>query len=395
MPSLNSFETDMKKLRRRRRAKRSIKNITFITAVIVIAGLIYISRDAWLDYFDGILERAQQTNQTVQNDGELAGGNYPIDISKKTHTNIGKMSKNWTLFADATFYVYEDDGDIVYSEQASYANPIVEESERRTLLYDQGGYNFMVAGPKKQIYSKRLTDQILLGAIGPDGSVAIVTANDKFASYLTVYDKNGSEIYHWADGTMITAVAINSNGTGCLLASSYARGGDYRTVITGLDFRSTELALQTAPIETLGFAVSYCDGGKIWLIGRDSTYRLSADGQVEFSYVYDFELISYGINENAAALVFENVGGGGVGAAVISADAASAYELAADEKISDVVVDGNTVYLCCESKIDAIDSVGNLLATAPVEAVYREMVVLDGSIYLLGYRTVEKIEFAS
>lgn len=112
MPSLNSFETDMKKLRRRRRAKRSIKNITFITAVIVIAGLIYISRDAWLDYFDGILERAQQTNQTVQNDGELAGGNYPIDISKKTHTNIGKMSKNWTLFADATFYVYEDDGEV-------------------------------------------------------------------------------------------------------------------------------------------------------------------------------------------------------------------------------------------------------------------------------------------
>lgn len=393
MPSLNSFETDMRKLRRRRRAKRSIKNITFITAVIVIAGLIYLSRDAWLNYFDGILERARVSQTTVQNDGTLAGGNFPIDISKKTHTTIGKMSKNWTLFADATFYVYTKDGDLVYSEQASYSNPVVVESDRRTLVYDQGGYSFMVAGPKKQIYSKRLTDQILLGAVGSDGSVAIVTSTDKYASYLTVYDKNGSEIYRWADGTIIMAAALKSNGSGCILASSYAEGGGYKTVITELDFESTEVVMQTSPIETLGFAVSYCDGDRMWLIGNDRTCRFTSDGQIEFNYVYDFELLSYSLNSKALALVFENVGGGGVGASVISADAEAAYELAAKEKISDVVVDGNTVYLCSETKIDAVDSAGNILATAPVDAVYREIAVFDDSIFLLGYRTVDKIEF--
>ena len=181
MSSVNAFETDMKKLRRKRRTKRYVKNIAFIAVILVISGLIYLSRDAWLSYFDGILERAQSNNSAVINNGELAGGNYPIDISKKTNTTIGRIQKNWTLFADTTFYVYTPSGDIVYSEQAPYTNPVVEESDKRTLIYDQGGYSFIVAGPKDKIYSKRLSNQILLGAVGSDGSVAIVTANEKYA----------------------------------------------------------------------------------------------------------------------------------------------------------------------------------------------------------------------
>ena len=281
MPSVNSFETDMRKLRRKRRAKRNIKNVTFILVIIVIAGLIYLSRDAWLDFFDGILARSQAS--TVQNDGTLLGGNYPIDISKKTNTAIGKIQRSWTLFADTTFYVYDPSGEVVYSEQAPYSNPIVEESDKRALIYDQGGYNFLVAGPRDEIYSKRLTDQILLGAIGPDGSVAIVTVNEKYASYLTIYDKSGSEIYRWADGTMITAVAISDNGKGCLVSSTYARGGTFRSVVTRLDFSSTEVSMQTIPLETLGFEVAYCSNG-FWLLGRDRIYRLNNDGGIETSY---------------------------------------------------------------------------------------------------------------
>ena len=118
MPSVKSFETDMRRARRKKRAKRNIKNFMFILAVAMVFGLVYLSRDAWLDFFDGILDRHQAA---VQNDGMLAGGNYPIDISKKTHTKIGAISKDWTLFADTTFYVYDSSGDVVYSAQTPYS----------------------------------------------------------------------------------------------------------------------------------------------------------------------------------------------------------------------------------------------------------------------------------
>lgn len=392
MPSVNSFETDMRKLRRKRRTKRHLKNFAFILAVLMVTGLIYLSRDAWINYFDGILDRARTTS-AVQNDGALAGGNYPIDISKKTNTDIGRMQRNWTLFADTTFYVYDSSGDIVYSAQAPYTNPIVEESDKRTLVYDQGGYNFMVLSSKKQIYTKRLTSQILLGAIGSDGSVAIVTANDKFASYLTVYDKNGSEIYHWADGTMITAAAVNSNGTGCLISSSYARGGTYRSVITQLSFSSTDVVMQTSELDTLGFAVDYCDDG-IWLVGNDKLYRLTESGEVAMTYFYDYQLSDYSLSSRLAALVFEGIGSGGSSVAILSCDSEEYYETAEETAVNDVDSENNAVYLCLDARIDALDKSGNVLATAPLDTVYREFTVLSGNIYLLGYRSVDKIDFS-
>ena len=391
MPSVNSFETDMRKLRRKRRAKRNIKNLSFILVVLVIAGLIYLSRDAWLDFFDGILARSNPTS-TVQNDGTLLGGNYPIDISKKTHTSIGKMSRNWTLFADTTFYVYDASGDIVYSEQAPYSNPIIEETDKRTLVYDQGGYNFMVAGPRDSVYTKRLTDQILLGAVGPDGSVAIVTVNEKYASYLTIYDKSGSEIYRWADGTMITAVTLAENGKGCLISSTYARGGTFRSVVTRLDFSSTEVAMQTVPLETLGFEVAYCHGG-FWLLGRDRIYRLNNDGGVELNYSYDYELTDYYISGDIAALVFEGVGGSGGRVSILNASNDEICYESLDSDVNDVYATDRAVYLLMTSRIDALDISGNVLATAPTDTVYRSFTVIGDNIYLLGYRSVEKIDF--
>ena len=393
MPSVNSFETDMRKLRRKRRTKRHIKNFSLILGIVVIGFLVYLSRDAWLNYFDGILARASTNVTTIQNDGALAGGNYPIDISKKTHTRIGKMQKNWTLFADTTFYVYDRSGDIVYSAQASCSNPVVEESEKRTLVYDQGGYNFMVAGPKKEIYSKRLSGQILLGSIGADGSVAIVTANDKYASYLTVYDKDGSEIYHWADGTMITAVAVDKNGKGLILSSTYARGGTFRSTVTKLSFDPTEVAMQTAPVETLTFRLAYCDGG-FWLLGSDRLLRFSDDGTPAYTFTYDYELADYSLSDGIAALVFEGIGGRSGDIAVLTADSDSAYTASADSSVNDIYSSEHEVYICYDSRIDAIAPDGAVIATAPVDTVYREFAVLDGNIYLLGYHSVERIEFS-
>lgn len=390
MPSVNSFETDMRSARRKKKARRNIKNLFFILAVVIIAGLIYITRFAWLDFFEGILDRHEIS--TVQNDGTLAGGNYPIDISKKTHTKIGTISNSWTLFADTTFYVYNSSGDVLYSEQAPYSNPIVKGTNKRVLVYDQGGYNFTVVGPREKIYSKKLTDQILLGAIGSDGSVAIVTANEKFISYLTIYDKSGSEIYHWADGSMITAVDIASGGKGCLVSTSYARGGTFRSVVTRLDFNSIEESLETSAIDTLSFEVKYCSNG-FWVLGRDRLCRLNGDGGVEMDFGYEYELKDYYISGSLCALIFEGAGGGNCVLSVISNADTAPVNTSISSKINDVYCTDKTVYILTETDIEAYDEEGDLLATAPLNTVYRAFSVIDDEIYLLGYRSVEKIEF--
>lgn len=394
MSSVNSFETDMRKLRRRRKNKRILKNMFLIFAIIVIALLVYVTRSSWISYFDGILERAQ-FGSNVHIEGEIAHGNYPIDISKKTKTDIGSMSKCWTLFADTTFYVYSDSGDIVYSVQASYSNPIINETAKRTLIYDLGGYNFMVLSNSKQVYSKQLTDQILLGAVGSDGTVAIVTSNDKYTSYLTVYDKNGSEIFHWADSNMITAVDINEKCTGCIVSSSYARGGEYKSVISAIDFSSTELAMKSSPIDALTFGLEYCQDDQFWIIADNALYRMSFDGTVGFKYDYKYDLVCYSANDKIAALVFESVGNEHTAVSLMGYNSDDVCEIIREEKINYILADGSTVYMNTDSALEALNRNGESLLNMELDGVYRQFSVSGNNIYLLGYKYINKIQTES
>ncbi len=391
MSSINSFETDMRKLRRKRKTKRTVKNLLFIFSVILIAGIIYVTQDKWIGYLDGILERAQVN--TPFGEAEIASGNYPIDISKKTNTEIGTIHNGWSLFADTDFYVYDHSGDISFSVQASYSNPIITSAQKRTLIYDLGGYNFMVCSSKKQVFSKKLTDQILLGAVGEDGSVAIVTSTDKYASYLTIYDRNGSEVFHWADGNMITAVALDSSGKGCLVSSTYAFEGDYRSSVTMLDFSSTDIKLKTQPVKSLTFALGYCDNDRFWLLSDDALYRFSLDGEVTLKYNYEFDLVSYSLNGGICALIFENIGSNHSTIVTATAYSDDVTQIVSDNAVNHVLVSDNTVYYNTDSKLYALSSKGESLATIDLDEKYRSFAVLNDSVYLLGYRHVQRLDF--
>lgn len=391
MSSVNSFETDMKKLRRKRKRKRTIKNLLLVFAVVLVAGIIYVTQDKWIGYLDGILDRSE--TKEPFGEASLAEGNYPIDISKKTNTEIGTMQNGWTLFADTAFYVYDHAGDISFTVQASYSNPIIASAQKRTLIYDLGGYNFMVCSNKKQVFSKKLTNQILLGAVGEDGSVAIVTSTDKYASYLTIYDRNGSEIFHWADGNMITAVAINKSGSGCIVSSTYAAGGEYNSSVTELDFSSTEVKLTTSPVKALTFALGYCENDQFWLLADDALYRFSGDGEMNFSHEFDFDLVSYSFSDSVCALIFESIGINHTDIAIFSSDSSEITKLTLDDNINHIHVDGSTVYYNTNEALYALSSKGETLATALLDDKYRSFAVLNDSVYLLGYRNIQRIDF--
>lgn len=392
MSSVNSFETDMKKLRRKRKRKRTFKNLLLIFVVVIIAGAIYVTHDRWIVYFDGILERGEQLNEPF-GEASLAEGNYPIDISKKTNTEIGRMQNGWTLFADTDFYVYDHDGNISFTAQANYSNPVISSCDKRTLIYDLGGYNFMVCSGKKQVFSKKLTNQILLGAVGEDGSVAIVTSTDKYNSYLTIYDRNGSEIFHWADGNMITAVSVDDSGKGCLVSSSYAMGGEYHSIVTRLDFSSTEVGMITDPVKALTFALGGCSDGGFWLLADDALYRFDAQGEVSFSYEFDFNLVSYSINKDACALVFESIGVNHTDVSIFSVGLDSPSRLTFDESINHIDVVDSIAYFNTDDTLYAVDRQGNILATAQLDDRYRSFTVVGDSVYLLGYQLIQRIDF--
>ena len=130
MSSVNSFETDMRKLRRKRKRKRIAKNAMAVLAVLIVAFAIYLSRSLWLPHFEGILERSFNKN----NPGETELSQFPIDVSRKVNVDISYMDDCWLLFADTSFSTMNMDGDEIFSVYLPYTSPIVEPHQKELLF---------------------------------------------------------------------------------------------------------------------------------------------------------------------------------------------------------------------------------------------------------------------
>lgn len=389
MASINSYETDVKKLRRSRRTKRALRRIFAILAVLVVALLVYISRDSWLPYFEEILEEgyASATSTTLEDEEE---SNFPFDVSSRSNVSIGAMRDCWVMFSDTSITTYDASGTTIQSVYAPYGTPTVETSSTRALVYDMGGYSLMVISRRNEIFEKKLDDQILFAEIGEKGNIAVVTSTDKYASYLTIYDKNGTEIFHWADGNYIMAVTLNDAGTGCAVASLYASGGILKTLVYVLDFSSTEVQAKSSAIETMTIGIEFTDDEEIWLVGSDALYLLASDCTVSSTFDYTYDISGFSAEDNVCAIIFDKPGSDDYLVSIFEAGLDETAEITYNEEAKYVLVDDGKVYLNTASKLDKLNTSGEVESETDLSSEFTSFVIYDDNAILLNYRTVAK-----
>lgn len=389
MASINSYETDVKKLRRSRRTKRALRRIFAILAVLVVALLVYISRDSWLPYFEEILEEgyASATSTTLEDEEE---SNFPFDVSSRSNVSIGAMRDCWVMFSDTSITTYDASGATIQSVYAPYGTLTVETSSTRALVYDMGGYSLMVISRRNEIFEKKLDDQILFAEIGEKGNIAVVTSTDKYASYLTIYDKNGTEIFHWADGNYIMAVTLNDAGTGCAVASLYASGGILKTLVYVLDFSSTEVQAKSSAIETMTIRIEFTDDEEIWLVGSDALYLLASDCTVSSTFDYTYDISGFSAEDNVCAIIFDKPGSDDYLVSIFEAGLDETAEITYNEEVKYVLVDDGKVYLNTASKLDKLNTSGEVESETDLSSEFTSFVIYDDNAILLNYRTVAK-----
>ena len=391
MSSVNSFETDMRKLRRKRKRKRIAKNIMAVLAVLIVSFAVYLSRSLWLPYFEGILERSFNRN----NPGEAELSHFPIDVSRKVNVDIDCMDDCWLLFADTSFSTMNPDGDEVFSVYLPYTNPIVEATSKRALVYDMGGYNFSVVNRKSEVFSKKLENQILFASVGEKGNVAVVTSTDKYQSYLTVYDKNGTEIYHWADGNLITAVTLDDSGSKALVSSVYAVGGGFKSVISILDFSKTEIVAKTSPIETLCLSIEYTSKQGFWVLGDSALFRFNLDCELQYSYKFGYDISGFVMKDDLCAIRFEAVDGKSTYISLFDSNVDNAYEISYSDKVNCMDIYNDRIYINIGTLLNEVDYTGKLLGTTHVDSDCRDFAICRGNVYTMGYKSINKQELNS
>ena len=386
----NIKDVDIVILRRRRKRRRQMaKFIAFILLASIIFGL-YVKRDVWFPKLEGIGSRFQSVKSSG---GELSGENFPLNISGGIDYQVGNLNGYLAILSDAYIYIYTEDGELYEERQHAYANAMLQTSGKKALIYESGGNKFRIDNKRKNLYTKKMEQNIIFARISENGNVAVITTSDTYICKLTVFDDSGEEIYSRNCVERVIDLTFNEDGTGCILATSDAADGEIISKIISVSFDSkkdkwTSDALNTMCLKT------YYDRNGILVLGDTKCAYYSNKGELLTSYDYPSSLIDWDYRDGKIAMLFENeIKRQNYFTTIDSEKREPNQNEFSNSSANCIRISGGKVLILSKEGIIKYDFNGGGEKNISSESAYEKFILIDNYIFLLGYDRIDRIEY--
>ena len=386
----NIKDVDIVILRRRRKRRRQMaKFIAFILLASIIFGL-YVKRDVWFPKLEGIGSRFQSVKSSG---GELSGENFPLNISGGIDYQVGNLNGYLAILSDAYIYIYTEDGELYEERQHAYANAMLQTSGKKALIYESGGNKFRIDNKRKNLYTKKMEQNIIFARISENGNVAVITTSDTYICKLTVFDDSGEEIYSRNCVERVIDLTFNEDGTGCILATSDAADGEIISKIISVSFDSkkdkwTSDALNTMCLKT------YYDRNGILVLGDTKCAYYSNKGELLTSYDYPSSLIDWDYRDGKIAMLFENeIKRQNYFTTIDSEKREPNQNEFSNSSANCIRISGGQVLILSKEGIIKYDFNGGEEKNISSESAYEKFILIDNYIFLLGYDRIDRIEY--
>lgn len=393
MAKIKSFQTDIRRERKKKKIKRFLRRFAVVLCVATVAAAVFFTRGTWVPWFDGILEKAQTV--TV-NDGELEKGNFPIAVGEvASGAKLLKFDGDFVLATDTYINFYKPSGEHINSVQHKFSDPEVKIGDSRLLVYDRAGKRLCVMNDKEVIFERELDEEIYFAQMASNDSFAVVTAAEGFSSYLTVYNKDGEVIYRFANGARMTSVDFKSSGFGCYVSAFEMKGGNMVTNIYSLDFDSEEIEMKSEDISnTAVIKTAKLSDGDFVAVCDDRFIRLDRNGKIESSAEYKSDIIDFDATSEVVSIAVKSISDEMKSKLIVIRSDSDEIEIDIDEKVKTVSCDSKNTYVLTDRNIELFSTSGKQLATAKVSNDYVDFISLDDTVLFLGYREINKIEYS-
>ncbi|MBR5873070.1 MAG: hypothetical protein IKZ06_05440 [Oscillospiraceae bacterium] len=269
----NEFEIARKKRQKKFAAQRTRKFIggMLVLAILVTGIYFFIEEDVAGIIGDRIASSAS------------AGEGFPVDVSGTNVLKTFSVGEHFGVLTDISYALYAENGKQLLAAQHDFANPVVETSGRRFLIYDQGGNHLVVRMRDKILFEKQFEYKIISADLSFDGTLTVVTSAQRYASKVHVFDSDyQEEIFTWsaADEYVVSASASEKEKTVAAAALSANESGE---IVTTVHIFTTEAAVELAKKEFKGASVlslEFDSDGDIKLICDTLAATLSRDGKI-------------------------------------------------------------------------------------------------------------------
>lgn len=384
---------DFRRRRKRLKMRKRLKRLLLVLVLVCIVAAVYFTRGLWVPKLEGILEKPKET---IVNDGVEESGNYPIDLSEGTVTAISRLDGSVVTVDNSHYTVYQSDGKMKDAVYHTLGSPVVRSAGKRMLLFDNGSDTFKLYNRNGMVYEKKLDSTIVYGAAASNGSVLIVTVNDKYTAELFVFDKNGNELYKWSDGDRIMDASFSSSGESFTVSTFSVHDGKLMSKITRVELTENHAVTKSEEIEGLVIRAAENSKGNIWAMTADKLFLLSDIGEIIGSYEFPSQPVTFDMCSDCVCAVTRQITSDQTVISIFDAQSGSAEPkqiTPTSGSPKKVACFDSMAFVLSSNSLDAYAADSSLVATAAVKNEYSDFVYCDNAVYLLGKREMNKIVF--
>lgn len=375
---------------RKRRRKRLRRFLTILLTAAVGTGL-YFTRDSWYNKLRGIGEQYR----TIVNSGELAEGNFPIEVSGGADYQLELTNKKVIVQSDTYVYYYDTDGKKLKRRQHTYTNTVLRAAGGRALLYEHNGNELSVEDEEQVYFTKTYANRLILFArISEQGYTAVVTTSDSYSCEIEVYDKRGKNIYKRQCIEKVSDLSFTEGSKGCVLSYISAENGQLVTNVQEISFSESGEHWTSPGLNTFGLDV-YGFGKGAFVLGMDACGYVDSNGQISSFYTYDGEFKAGASEDGRSAVVVNNDDRRKYIMALFKGGSSEALIIDLEEPSIDVIIYEELAYVLCQGKIKAYDFDGGLRSIANISESYTGFERSEDHIFLKGYNKIDRIDYES
>lgn len=279
------------------KAKNSLVLLKTIAVIFVVFLLLFLATETF-----GVATLSSMSDSVKSFVASLKSGEgYPYQISSSSVKNIDMISNNVFLLTDNATISLDSTAKEVAKISHTYASPAMSIQGGRAIIYDRGGYRYMVQSRTEKLFDGETKHKILTCDMGKSGNIAVVTLEKDSACVVTVYSNKFTKVqFKWACySERIVDVALSDNGKYLAVAAISAKDGEVFSKVYVFDFNySKAIAVFDYP-KTSAFDVEFSGRDTIIVMGDNlrSVIKNKTQRQEDISFETS-TIMRYSMAEN-------------------------------------------------------------------------------------------------
>lgn len=267
----------------RRRRRRRLLTVVVLALVFVLAFALLNGALNGVGRFLG-----DTVDNILLNFGASEG--WPVDTGISAPQRAEPLADGFVVMDSEDVAIFTAGGTRVRTIQPGYGRPCLAVGNTRFVLYNRSGTELRMESRTETLYTRTYEKGILLCALAGNGSLAVVTQDDRYAAVLEVLDPSQNPLITYSlaqDDGVPVALSFASDNKRFALGAVIAEGGRMRSLVYLMDIRQAVIGpCYRADAGSLVLELHWLSGNRVLAVLDTCAVLLDKDGGEVARYDY-------------------------------------------------------------------------------------------------------------